>query len=74
MRSFTPCQGKTACRDDGERCLICGRGLDEIERLRLLIDQLSSLAIDYDYENIDEFSAYVMRKLEKKISYRREAS
>lgn len=72
MGNFIPCQGKTACRDDGTRCLTCGRKLEEIERLRKQLDQLSDLAIDYEYENIDEFSAYVVRKLQKKISYRQE--
>ena len=72
MSRFTPCQGKTACRDDGSRCLTCGRDLSEIERLRLLMDQLATLAIDYDYENVEEYAAYVARKLEKMITYRRQ--
>lgn len=25
MARFNPCHGKTACRDDGVRCLTCGR-------------------------------------------------
>ncbi|MEW8087433.1 MAG: hypothetical protein AB2652_20510 [Candidatus Thiodiazotropha endolucinida] len=72
MGKFVPCQGKHACRDNELSCLTCGRGLHEIEKLRLLMDQLASLAIDYDYENVDEYSSYVARKLEKMIVYRRD--
>ena len=72
MARFSPCRGKTACRDDGARCLTCGRTLEEIERLRSALDQLASLAIDYDYQNIDEFAAYVARKLAKSIIYRQQ--
>jgi predicted Fe-S protein YdhL (DUF1289 family) len=69
MSQFIPCQGKNACRDDGVRCLTCGRSLDEIINLRKLMDQLVSLAIENNYENIDQYSAYVSRKLEKMINY-----
>lgn len=69
---FTPCQGKTACRDGGVQCLTCRRSLAEIGELRGLLDQLSNLAISYDYDNIDDFSAYVARKLVKTITYRRQ--
>ncbi|PUB85200.1 MAG: hypothetical protein DBP02_06185 [gamma proteobacterium symbiont of Ctena orbiculata] len=72
MGKFIPCQGNNACRDNELRCLTCGRGVHEIEQLRQLMDQLASLAIDYDYENIDEYSSYVTRKLEKMITYRQE--
>ncbi|MET0064309.1 MAG: hypothetical protein AB2552_06565 [Candidatus Thiodiazotropha endolucinida] len=72
MRKFVPCQGKNACRDNGFYCLTCGRGTHEIEKLRQLMDQLASLAVKYDYENVDEYSSYVARKLEKMIVYRRD--
>ncbi|MEA1053027.1 hypothetical protein U5801_24930 [Lamprobacter modestohalophilus] len=51
MPRFEPRHGKDACRDDGERCLTCGRPLSEIARLRASIDELASLALDADYEN-----------------------
>jgi hypothetical protein len=70
MKAFTPCQGKTACRDDGENCLVCGRGLQEIEETRCLIDALAELAIAHDYENLNEFTAYVADKVEKKVRHR----
>jgi hypothetical protein len=72
MAVFQPCQGKTACRDDGVRCLTCGRELNEIGRLRDLMEQLTNLAIDYDYRNTDVFCDYVARKLDKSIAYRRQ--
>ena len=73
MARFTPCQGKTACRDDGVRCLTCGRELLEVERLRVLMDQLATLAIEYNYENVEEYAAYISYKLNKSITYRRES-
>lgn len=72
MTSFTPCKGKTACRDDGRMCLTCGRSFEEIEATRRLIDALADLAIGQGYDNIDEFAAYVARKLVSKVSYRAE--
>ncbi|WP_353570032.1 hypothetical protein [Candidatus Albibeggiatoa sp. nov. BB20] len=74
MNQFTPCQGKTACRDDGTRCLTCNRSFDEITRLREALDQLASLALEYDYANSEEYSAYIARKIEKTIAYRRQES
>jgi hypothetical protein len=72
MSRFVPCQGKTACRDDGVRCLTCGRTLEEIGRLRDALDGLADLAITYGYENVAEYRAYVAQKLENMIVYRRQ--
>ena len=72
MTTFTPCRGKTACRDDGLVCLTCGRSLAEIEATRRLIDQLADLALRLDYGNVAEFTAYVATKVEKKVKHRRE--
>lgn len=73
MTAFIPCKGKTACRDDGERCLTCGRSFDEIKRLRDLIDGLAELAIRQGYDNVEEFSAYAAEKVIKKVAHRRGA-
>ena len=73
MIDFKPCQGKTACRDDGERCLTCGRSLDEIAELRELLKSLTELAITYQYENVDSFSDYIGKKLRKSIEHRRQS-
>lgn len=67
---FNPCQGKTRCRDDGERCLTCGRSLVEIRQLRELLDGLADLAVRYRYDNVDAFAAYVAYKVPKLISHR----
>ena len=71
MSAFTPCKGKTACRDDGEKCLTCDRSFAEISRTRELIDALADFACTQGYDNVEEFAAYVARKVEKKISHRR---
>lgn len=72
MSLFTPCKGKTACRDDGEKCLVCERSFAEITRTRELIDALADLACAQGYDNVDAFAAYVARKVEKKVRHRRE--
>ena len=72
MATFTPCQGKNACRDNGAVCLTCGRGLTEIVKLRELMQELTNLAIDHDYENVDDYTQYIARKVAKMIDYRRQ--
>jgi hypothetical protein len=72
MHPFTPCKGKTACRDDGEQCLVCGRSFAEIAHTRELIDALVDLACAHGYDNVDAFAAYIARKVEKKVRHRRE--
>lgn len=74
MSTFHPCQGKTACRDDGERCLTCGRSFAEIEQTRSLIDALAEFVCAQGYDNAAEFAAYVADKVEKKVRHRREAA
>lgn len=71
MKPFTPCQGKTACRDDGLVCLTCGRSLAEIEQLRRLMDGLATMAIEHGYTNLDEFADYIARKVVKLVQHRR---
>jgi hypothetical protein len=72
MANFTPCQGKNACRDNGVLCLTCGRKLSEIEKLRELMQELSDLAIDYEYDNVDDYAQYIARKVVKMIVYKRQ--
>lgn len=67
---FVPCQGKQACRDDGEKCLTCGRTLEEIYRLRDILDQLAGLAIAHEYQNTEEFAQYVAVKLPRMVAHR----
>jgi predicted Fe-S protein YdhL (DUF1289 family) len=73
MATFTPCQGKTACRDNGEVCLTCGRKLTEIAKLRDLMQELSTLAVDYKYENLDDYAQYIARKVVKMVDHKRQA-
>ena len=73
MSTFNPCKGKTACRDDGEKCLTCGRSFAEIEQTRNLIDALAEFVCAQGYDNVGEFAAYVAGKVEKKVRHRREA-
>lgn len=70
MPAFTPCKGQTACRDDGETCLTCGRSLAEIEQTRSLIDALADLAVNQGYDNVEEFAGYVAGKVVKKVRHR----
>ncbi|MGD9164471.1 MAG: hypothetical protein PVF13_06890 [Chromatiales bacterium] len=72
MATFTPCQGKNACRDDGVLCLTCGRKLREIEKLRELLQELSALAIDYNYANVDDYAQYIARKVSTLVDYQRQ--
>jgi predicted Fe-S protein YdhL (DUF1289 family) len=71
MAIFKPCQGKTACRDNGEICLTCGRRLTEITQLRSLLKELTAFALEHDYENVDDFSQYLARKVQKMINHER---
>lgn len=71
MSVFVSCKGLTACRDDGTRCLTCGRSLDEIARTRALIDALAEFVCAQGYDNVEEFSAYVVGKVGKKVRARR---
>ena len=72
MSTFNPCKGKTTCRDDGEKCLTCGRSFAEIEQTRNLIDALAEFVCAQDYDNVNEFAAYVADKVEKKVKHRRD--
>jgi len=71
MTTFRPCAGKTACRDDNVNCLNCGRSLAAIEETRRLIEALTEFVLAEDYDNVDEFTAYVAGKVGKKVRHRR---
>jgi predicted Fe-S protein YdhL (DUF1289 family) len=72
MAIFTPCQGKNACRDNGVLCLTCGRKLSEVTKLRELMHELATLAIYHDYDNVDDFTQYIARKVGKMIDYQKQ--
>ncbi len=71
MKPFVPCTGKHKCHDDGTNCLICGKSLSEKNKLKQGIELLTNLALEQDYDNIEQFSAYVQKKLTKKINHAR---
>jgi hypothetical protein len=71
VRCFSPCRGKTACRDDGARCLTCGRDFAEIQATRALIEALADFALRQGYADIEAFAAYVAAKAVKKVRRRR---
>lgn len=74
MSSFTPCKGKTACRDDGERCITCDRSFAEIEQTRALIEALAGFVMKQGYDNVEAFTAYVADKAVKKVKHRQTAA
>ena len=72
MTEFKPCLGKYACTDEGTHCRACGRPHSEILRTRQLINELADLVQTANYNNVEEFTAYVARKVTHKIHYRRQ--
>ena len=51
MAAFRPCQGKSACRDNGVLCLTCGRKLNEVIQLRELMQALTGDAAGQPGQN-----------------------
>lgn len=64
---FRPCVSRTACNDNGERCLACGRSLDEVVEVRRLGDELTQFIRRMEYENSDDFLEYLVKKVRKKL-------
>jgi len=49
----------------------CGRSLAEINILRTAMEQLVDLAIERDYNNIEDYTLYMADKIHKSITYRK---
>jgi len=64
---FKPCVNRTACTEDGSHCRGCGRTHDEIAKLRTITTQVTDFVRQMQYENVDEFLAYLSRKILKKL-------
>jgi predicted Fe-S protein YdhL (DUF1289 family) len=64
---FTPCINRNACNEDGTHCRACGRSHEEIRRTRELTSQLADFMQEMNYENPEDFFAYLERKVSKKI-------
>jgi hypothetical protein len=69
MATFKPCINRNACNDDGVRCRSCGRSLDEIVRTKSLVDSVYAFLQEMNYENSDEFMAWLRRKIAKKVAH-----
>lgn len=71
MARFIPCAGPSACTEGGAHCRGCGRSHGEIERTRQAVDALVEVALQYGYENPEDFAAYVARRIAKKTEHQR---
>ena len=68
-KMFVACKGKTACQENNNQCLTCGRSLDEIYSTRALIDELVLFAQKMGYQNSELFFEYIATKADKKIRH-----
>jgi len=71
MAIFKPCTGKDNCTSEGTHCKGCGRSHKEILRTRWLLDSAVNLALDHDYENVEDYADYLSAKIIKFVNYRR---
>ena len=69
---FNPCKGKDHCTEGGTHCEGCGRSHEEIARTRALISAVADYALEMDYENHQEFAAFVADKAAIKVSFARD--
>jgi hypothetical protein len=67
MQTFRPCAGKSVCNENENHCLVCGRSLEAIARTRQLVDELTRLAQQENYDNPQDFLAYVSHRVLKKL-------
>lgn len=63
---FTPCKDRNACTEDGASCKACGRTHLEIARTREIVADLVHFVSEMNYENPEEFMAYLTRKVVRK--------
>lgn len=70
MARFSPCIGRTACRDDGVRCMTCNRSLEEIAKTRDVMDSVTAFLEEMKYENPEQFLDYLSSKVMKKLKAR----
>ena len=66
MARFTPCKDRSACTEDGTHCKACGRTHTEIARTRAITADVAQFLARMDYENPEDFMAYLTRKVLKK--------
>lgn len=63
---FTPCN-PDLCTKEGTNCSGCGRSHTEIADTKALIKGLVDLSQQHDYENIEDFAAFIHKNLLKKL-------
>ena len=63
---FNPCRGGDYCTREGSHCEGCGRRQEEIAATSELVGAVMKFALDMDYDNIEEFTAFVGDKAAKK--------
>jgi len=66
---FKPCIDHNACNTDGTHCRACRRSHAEINQLRAIVDQTFNLIKVLEYENLDDFFAYLEKKVRKKLRH-----
>jgi predicted Fe-S protein YdhL (DUF1289 family) len=66
---FKPCVNRNACTEDGTHCRACGRSHEEIAQLRQLVNETYNLVSKWEYDNLDEFFAYLQKKTNKKLKH-----
>jgi predicted Fe-S protein YdhL (DUF1289 family) len=62
---FIPCNGE--CTDTGLHCEGCGRSHQEIEAMRRPVEDLTALAQQMQYENLEDFANAVAGSIKYKL-------
>jgi len=70
MHHFTPCLGRTACREDEVQCLTCKRSLQEIADTRAVVESVTTFLQQMNYDNPEQFLDYLVSKVGKKLKAR----
>lgn len=66
---FKPCVNRNACTEDSTHCQACGRSHEEIAQLRQLVNDTYALFCKWQYDNPDDFFAYLQKKIGKKLKH-----
>lgn len=64
---FQPCINRNMCNEDGDHCRACGRSHEEINKTRTITTQVADFLKEMDYDNVEDFFAYLQRKVAKKL-------
>lgn len=64
---FNPCINRNLCTEDGTHCRACGRSHEEIQKTRALTTQVADFLKEMNYENPEDFFAFLQRKVIRKL-------